>query len=236
GVAGSERWAAPGPRGRLLHGVVCDLAYDWRNDRPPGTPLAATTTLELHVRAFTRHPSSRVRHPGTFAGLAEKIPYLRSLGVSAVQLMPVAEFDETENPRKNPLTGERLLNAWGYSPLAFMAPRPAYAATATAAGALREFRDMVRRLHRAGIEVILDVVFNHTGETDRRKPARSWRGLDRASYFLLDDKGHDRDYPGWRHTFACARPPAAVLTGESLRFCARDMPGCGLRFDLASML
>ncbi|HEY6196527.1 MAG TPA: isoamylase [Candidatus Eisenbacteria bacterium] len=236
GVAGSERWAEPGPRGRLLHGVVCDLAYDWRNDRPPATPLAATNILELHVRSFTRHASSRVRHPGTFAGLAEKIPYLRSLGVTAVQLMPVAEFDETDNPRKNPLTGERLLNAWGYSPLAFMAPRTAYAAAATAAGALREFRDMVRRLHRAGIEVILDVVFNHTGETDRRKPARSWRGLDRAGYFLLDDKGHDVDYTGCGHTFACSRPPAADLIVETLRFWARDMHVDGFRFDLASTL
>ena len=236
GVAGSERWAERPRGGRMLRSVVCDLAYDWGDDRPPGTPLAETVILEAHVRAFTRHASSQVRHPGTFAGLTEKLPYLRSLGVTAVQLMPVAEFDETDNPRSHPLTGERLLNAWGYAPLAFMAPRTAYASTATAAGALDEFRDMVRALHAAGIEVILDVVFNHTGEGDRRAVARSWRGLDRASYFLVDEHGRDRDFTGCGHTFACARPAAADLIVESLRFWARDMHVDGFRFDLASTL
>ena len=236
GVAGSERWAERARGGRVLRGVVCDLAYDWRGDQAPATPLAESVILETHVRAFTRHPSARVRRPGTFAGLAEKIPYLRSLGVTAVQLMPVAEFDETDNSRKNPATGERLLNAWGYAPLAFMAPRIAYAATATAAGALREFRDMVRALHKAGIEVVLDVVFNHTGEGSGPALARSWRGLDRASYFLLDTHGKDLDFTGCGHTFACARAPAADLILEALRFWARDMHVDGFRFDLASTL
>jgi glycogen operon protein len=236
GVAGSERWAEAPRGGRTLRGVVCDLAYDWGDDRPPGTPLAESVILETHVRAFTRHGSARVRHPGTFAGLAEKLPYLRSLGVTAVQLMPVAEFDETDNPRRDPRTGERLLNAWGYAPLAFMAPRTAYAAHATAAGALREFRDMVRALHAAGIEVLLDVVFNHTGERGLNAAARSWRGLDRASYFLVDERGHDRDFTGCGHTFACARPPGAELILEALRFWARDMHVDGFRFDLASTL
>ena len=198
--------------------------------------MEETIVYELHVRAFTRHDSSRVQHPGTFAGLAEKIPYLRSLGVTAVQLLPVAEFDETDNPRTNPLTGERLLNAWGYAPLAFMAPRTAYAADASAAGALREFRELVRALHAAGIEVILDVVFNHTGEGGRRSAPRSWRGLDRAGYFVLDGQGRDLDFTGCGHTFACAKPAAADLIVDALRFWARDMHVDGFRFDLASTL
>jgi pullulanase/glycogen debranching enzyme len=171
-------------------------------------------------------PPTRVpawRSPGTFAGLAEKARELAALGVTAVQLMPVAEFDETDNPRTNPLTDEPLLNAWGYAPLAFMAPRTAYAATATAAGALREFRDMVRAFHREGLEVILDVVFNHVGEGGRTTPPRSWRGLDRAAYFLLDATGHDVDVTGCGHTFACAQPVATQLILDTLRFWVREM-------------
>jgi glycogen operon protein len=236
GIAGSERWGERAHGGRAPRSVVCDLAYDWGDDRHPGTPLTESVLYETHVRAFTRHPSSGVRHPGTFAGLAERIPYLCTLGVTAVQLLPVAEFDETDNSRINPLTGERLWNAWGYSPLAFMAPRTAYAAEATAAGALREFRDLVRALHAAGLEVILDVVFNHTGEGSRRAAPRSWRGLDRASYFLLDAQGHDLDYTGCGHTFACARPAAADMICDTLRFWATDMRVDGFRFDLASVL
>ncbi len=236
GVAGSERWGERARAPGALRSVVCDLAYDWLDDRAPGTTLADSVIYETHVRAFTRHASSGVRHPGTFAGLAERIPYLRSLGVTAVQLMPVAEFDETDNPRKHPRTHERLWNAWGYAPLAFMAPRVAYAADATAAGALREFRELVRALHAAGLEVILDVVFNHTGEGSRRAAPRSWRGLDRASYFLLDEQGRDLDFTGCGHSFACARPVAADLICAALRFWARDMHVDGFRFDLASML
>ena len=238
GVAGSEVWGerAPGGGARELRGVVLDLAYDWEDDRAPRTPLADTVIHETHVRAFTAHPSSGVAHPGTFAGLAEKARELAALGVTAVQLMPVAEFDETDNPRTNPLTDEPLLNAWGYAPLAFMAPRTAYAATATAAGALREFRDMVRAFHREGLEVILDVVFNHVGEGGRTTPPRSWRGLDRAAYFLLDATGHDVDVTGCGHTFACAQPVATQLILDTLRFWVREMHVDGFRFDLAATL
>jgi glycogen operon protein len=216
--------------------VICHLGYDWAGDRAPGTPLERTVIYELHVRAFTAHASSGVRHPGTFAGLAEKARWLRELGVTAVQLMPVAEFDETDNPRHNPLTDEPLLNVWGYAPLSFMAPRTAYAAEATAAGALREFRDMVRVLHAEGLEVLLDVVFNQTGESGPAALPRSWRGLDRAGYFVLDARGRDQDHTGTGHTFACARPVAAELILEALRFWAVEMHVDGFRFDLASTL
>ncbi|MEY4374245.1 MAG: hypothetical protein RL760_411 [Candidatus Eisenbacteria bacterium] len=238
GVAGSERWAERGLGGRPreLRGVVLDLSYDWGDDRAPRTPLAETVIHETHVRAFTAHPSSGVRHPGTYAGLAEKATWLAAQGFTAVQLMPVAEFDETDNPRTNPLTDEPLLNAWGYAPLAFMAPRTAYAADATTAGALREFRDMVRTLHRAGLEVILDVVYNHVGEGPRSSPPRSWRGLDRAEYFVLDAQGHDFDVTGCGHTFACARPVASRLILDTLRFWVEEMHVDGFRFDLAATL
>ncbi len=237
GIAGSEVWADRSTGRAPRRGVVCELGgYDWGDDRPPGTSFDRTVIYEMHVRAFTAHASSGVRHPGTFAGLAERAAWLRSLGVTAVQLMPVAEFDETDNPRIDPLDGQPLLNAWGYSPLAFMAPRTAYASRATASGALREFRDMVRALHAEGLEVILDVVFNHTGEGDPTGPPLSWRGLDRANYYVLDRQGRDVDHTGCGHTFACARPPAARLILDALRFWATEMRVDGFRFDLASTL
>jgi len=236
GVAGFERWGERVRGGRPLRGVVCDLAFDWGSDRRPGAAFADTVIYEMHVRAFTQHPSSGVKHPGTFAGLIEKIPWLRSLGVTAVQLMPVAEFDETDNPRVRPDTGEPLFNTWGYAPLAFMAPKLAYASKPTAAGALRGFRDLVRAMHRAGIEVILDVVFNHTGEGGFQTAPRSWRGLDRPGYFLLDENGRDVDHTGTGHTFACATPVASRLILDALRFWATSMRVDGFRFDLASTL
>jgi glycogen operon protein len=237
GIAGSERWAERAAMRRPRRAVVCELSdYDWRGDHRPGTPLERTVLYELHVRAFTAHPSSGVQHPGTFAGLAEKATWLRRLGVTAVQLMPVAEFDETDNPRTNPLDGSPLLNAWGYAPLAFMAPRTAYAAAGNATGALREFRDMVRTFHTAGLEVILDVVFNHTGEGGPRAAPRSWRGLDPHGYFVLDDRGRDIDHTGCGHTFAAAKPMATRLILDALRFWAVDMHVDGFRFDLAATL
>src|SRR5215471_6987449 len=234
GVSGMERWGERVPGGRALRAVVCDLSHHWGRDRRPATPLARSVIYETHVRLFTRHPSSGVRAPGTFAGLIERIPWLRSLGVTAVQLMPVAEFDETDNPRVKPGSGEKLFNTWGYSPLAFMAPKRAYSSEPTAAGALREFRALVAALHAAGLELILDVVFNHTGDSGMRPV--SWRGLDRPGYFVLDDHGRDIDHTGTGHTFAAATPVARRLIVDALRFWAIDMRVDGFRFDLASSL
>jgi len=236
GVAGSERWGERVHGGRTLRAVVCDLTHRWGHDRRPGTALADSVIYETHVRAFTRHPSSGVKHPGTFAGFIERIPWLKSLGVTAVQLMPIAEFDETDNPRVRPGTGEPLLNAWGYMPLAFMAPKVSYASDATAAGALRELRALVAALHAAGIELILDVVFNHTAEGGMRRSPVSWRGLDRPGYFLLDERGHDIDHTGCGHTFAANSPIGRRLVLDALRFWANDMRVDGFRFDLASSL
>ncbi len=237
GIAGSETWGDRAAAQRPRRAVVVDLdGYDWKDDRHPGTPLERSVFYELHVRLFTAHPSSGVQHPGTFSGLAEKAAWLRKLGVTAVQLMPVAEFDETDNPRVNPMDGRPLLNVWGYSPLAFMAPRTAYASAANAAGAIREFRDMVRAMHAEGLEVILDVVYNHTGEGGVRSVPRSWRGLDPRGYFVLDDRGRDVDHTGCGHTFASGRPVAMRQILDALRFWAVDMRVDGFRFDLAATL
>ncbi|HEV2106439.1 MAG TPA: alpha-amylase family glycosyl hydrolase, partial [Candidatus Eisenbacteria bacterium] len=235
-VAGAEAWGRREPEGRRLRSVVVDDAFAWGGDQPLRRPAADTVIYELHVRAFTRHPSAGVAHPGTYAGLVEKLPHLAALGVTAVQLMPVAEFDETDNPRTHPRTGAPLLNVWGYAPLAFGAPKLAYAADATPAGAVREFKRLVRAAHAAGLEVFLDVVFNHTGEGGPGVPARSWKGLDRAAYFLLDRHGHDLDVTGCGHTFACASPPAADLIVGMLRRWAVEYHVDGFRFDLASVL
>src|SRR5262249_35690987 len=151
---------------------------------------ADSIIYEIHVRGFTRHPSSGVAHPGTFRGVVEKIPYLKELGVTAVELMPVTEFEECDIQARNPRTGERLLNFWGYAPVSFFAPKASYAdpEAGTTGAAVREFKEMVKALHQAGIEVILDMVFNHSGEGDERGPTFGFRGLDNAVYYLLDPR------------------------------------------------
>jgi len=143
---------------------IIDDEFDWQGDRPLNIPLQETIIYELHVRGFTRHPSAGVEHGGTYQGIVEKIPYLKKLGITAVELLPVTEFNEHENTNSNPATGERLKNFWGYSPLSFFAPKAAYAVNGRNGNQVREFKEMVKALHRAGIEVILDVVFNHTAE------------------------------------------------------------------------
>ena len=189
---------------------------------------------ELHVRGFTRHPSSGVRHPGTFLGLCEKIPHLKSLGVTAVQLMPVLEFDELDASRKNPLTGEPLRNYWGYSPLSFFAPKASYAAQA--GRQVREFKEMVKAFHRAGIEVILDVVYNHTGEGNENGPTLSFRGLDNAIYYMLDREGRYYNFSGCGNTLNCNHPVVRDLILDSLAYLVAELHVDGFRFDLASVL
>jgi glycogen operon protein len=210
--------------------------YDWGDDFPPLTPLEDSVIYELHVRGFTCHPSSGVAHPGTYLGMVEKIPYLKWLGVTAVELMPVFEWDECDCPFSNPDTGEKLVNFWGYNPIAFAAPKAAFAATAAAHGQTREFRDMIKAFHAAGIEVILDVVFNHTGEGDDRGRTFSFRGLDNELYYLLDDHGRYLNYSGVGNTVNCNHPVVRDLLMTCLRYWVGDMHVDGLRFDLASIL
>ncbi len=210
-------------------------SYDWEGDRPLNRPLRDTIIYEMHVRGFTRHASSRVRHPGTFRGVTEKIPYLRKLGITAVELMPVTEFNENEVIFVNPETGERLKNYWGYSPLSFFAPKSAYCSDPTRP--LDEFRDMVKALHRAGIEVILDIVYNHTGEGGADGPTTSFRGIDNTIYYLLDPWTRAYlNFSGCGNTCNCNHPIVRTLIMDALRWWVVEMHVDGFRFDLASIL
>jgi glycogen operon protein len=210
--------------------------YDWEDDAPPLTPLEDSVIYEVHVRGFTCHPSSGVAHPGTFRGLVEKIPYLKWLGVTAVELMPVFEWDECDCPFAHPDTGEKLVNFWGYNPIAFGAAKGAFAASAAGHGQNAEFRDMVKAFHAAGIEVILDVVFNHTGEGNDKGRTYSFRGLDNELYYLLDEEGRYLNYTGCGNTVNCNHPVVRDLIMTCLRHWVGDMHVDGFRFDLASVL
>jgi len=150
--------------------------FDWEGDYPRETPIQDLVFYEMHVRGFTAHDSSQVSARGTYAGLREKIPYLKELGINCVELLPIYEFDEWENNRRHPDTGELLLNYWGYSTVAFFAPKAGYAATAALGMQVDELKTTIKELHRNGIEVVLDVVFNHTAEGDHRGPMISFRG------------------------------------------------------------
>ena len=218
-----------------MKSVVADLSrYDWEGDRPLHRPPARTIVYEAHVRGLTRHESSGVAQGrrGTFAGLVEKIPYLQDLGVTAVELMPVFQFDPQDAP------GGRT-NYWGYSPVSFFAPHLAYASAGDPLGALDEFRDMVKALHRAQIEVIVDVVFNHTAEGDETGPTISFRGLDNRAYYLLDGgsswAGY-ANYTGTGNTLRANHPMVRRLILDSLRYWVAEMHVDGFRFDLAAVL
>jgi glycogen operon protein len=186
----------------------------------------------MHVRGFTRHPSSGVPEGkrGTFAGLVEKIPYLQKLGVSAVELMPVFQFDHQDAP-------PGLVNYWGYAPVSFFSPHQAYSSRQDPLGVLDEFRDMVKALHRAGLEVILDVVFNHTAEGDHEGPTLSLRGLDNSTYYVLDkDPARYANYSGTGNTLNANQPIVRRMILDSLRYWVEQMHVDGFRFDLAAIL
>ena len=215
--------------------LIDQHSYDWEEDRPLRIPLQDTIIYEMHVRGFTRHSSAKVECPGTFRGLTEKIGYLKRLGITAVELMPVTEFNENETIFVNPDTGERLKNFWGYSPLSFFAPKSGYSHVLEAP--LNEFRDMVKALHRAGIEVILDIVYNHTAEGGADGPTTSFRGIDNTIYYLLDPWTRAYlNFSGCGNTCNCNHPIVRRLIMDALRWWVIDMHVDGFRFDLASIL
>jgi isoamylase len=221
-----------------LRGTVVDAsAYDWRGDHPLCRPMSQTIIYELHVAGFTKSPTSDCRFPGTFAGIVEKIPYLQELGITAVELLPIFAFDEHSLGRRGPDDGQPLTNVWGYDPLAHFAPHPAYCRSQEEGCQLRDFRDMVRELHAAGIEVILDVVFNHTGEGGPLGPTISFKGIDNSVYYDLDPNDRQRyvDYTGCGNTFKCNHPIVGKLIGECLEYWVKEMHVDGFRFDEASI-
>jgi isoamylase len=212
--------------------VVDSSAYDWEGDKPLHRFSSRTIVYEMHVRGFTRHPSSAVEENkrGTFAGLIEKIPYLHGLGVTAVELLPVFQFDAQDAPPGK-------VNYWGYAPVSFFAPHQAYSSRQDPLGPLDEFRDMVKALHRAGIEVILDVVFNHTTEGDHNGPTLSLRGLDNGTYYILDkDRSRYANYSGTGNTLNANHPIVRRMIVDSLRYWVEEMHVDGFRFDLAAIL
>jgi isoamylase len=216
-----------------MKSVVVDVhTYDWEGDTPLQRPSSRTIVYEMHVRGFTRHPSSGIaeKKRGTFVGLIEKIPYLKELGVTAVELMPVFQFDAQDAP------SERV-NYWGYAPVSFFAPHQAYSSRQDALGPLDEFRDMVKTLHRAGIEVILDVVFNHTAEGNHGGPTLSFRGLDNPTYYILEqDRARYANYSGTGNTLNANHPIVRRMILDSLRYWVKEMHVDGFRFDLAAIL
>ena len=217
-----------------LKGVVADpTTYDWEDDKPLDLPYATTVIYEMHVGGFTRHPNSGVapEKRGTFAGLIEKIPYLKELGITAVELLPVQQFDEQD-------VHEPLINYWGYSPLAFFSPHYRYSSRKDIFGAMDEFRDMVKALHQEGIEVILDVVFNHTAEGNENGPTVSFRGLENSTYYILegDYPGYYSNYSGCGNTFNTNNPFVHRLIVDCLCYWVREMHVDGFRFDLASVM
>jgi glycogen operon protein len=231
-----DRHAASAPiddGATAMKSVIVDVhAYDWEGDRPLHRPFAQTVIYELHVRGFTRHPSSGVPEAarGTYAGLIEKIPYLVDLGVTALELLPVFQFDPEDAP-----PGRR--NYWGYSPVSFFAPHHEYASRPGPLAVLDEFRDMVKALHRAGLEVILDVVYNHTAEGDHDGPTLSFRGFENAAYYILEpDRVRYADFTGTGNTLNANHPIVRRLILDSLHYWVEEMHVDGFRFDLASIL
>lgn len=216
-----------------MKSVVIDThAYDWEGDTPLNRSAARTIIYEMHVRGFTCHPSSGVADKlrGTYAGLIEKIPYLQQLGITAIELLPVFQFD-AQDARPG------LINYWGYAPVSFFTPHQAYSSRQDPLGPVDEFRDMVKALHRAGIEVILDVVFNHTAEDDHTGPTLSLRGLDNNTYYILDqDRSRYSNYSGTGNTLNANHPIVRRMILDSLRYWVQEMHVDGFRFDLAAIL
>lgn len=212
--------------------VIDPKTYDWEGDVPLKNPSSGTIIYEMHVGGFTRHPSSEISEElrGTYAGLTEKIPYLKELGVTTVELLPVFQFDSRDCP-------PGLVNYWGYAPISFFAPHQDYSSRKDPLGAVDEFRDMVKALHRAGIEVILDVVYNHTAESDENGPTLCFRGFENEAYYMLkEDKTHYENYTGCGNTLNTNHSVCRRMILDSLHNWVEEMHVDGFRFDLASVL
>ncbi|ELS00056.1 glycogen debranching protein GlgX [Gloeocapsa sp. PCC 73106] len=235
-----RRGDACGPEDNLVSSLRCVVIdtdnYDWEGDKPIGRPVNETIIYEMHVGGFTNSSTSGVTNPGKFSGLVEKIPYLKQLGITAVELLPIFEFDDTEVLRV--VDGKPLTNYWGYSTMSYFAPHPSYCTNPEVGDHVREFRDMVKALHREGIEVILDVVFNHTDEGNHQGPVFSFKGLDNRIYYYLvpENKEYYYDYTGCGNTFNCNHPIGEKFIIDCLRYWVQEMHVDGFRFDEGSVL
>ncbi|MDR0656396.1 MAG: glycogen debranching protein GlgX [Treponema sp.] len=217
--------------------IVVNNSFDWQGDLPLNYPLRFSVLYETHVRGLTKNENSGVNHPGTFKGVIEKIPFFKELGVTSLEFLPIQEFNEKEGMRRDPRTGQFLSNYWGYSTVAFFAPKGSYAAEKSPGGQVREFKEMVRELHRAGLEVILDIVFNHTAEGNEWGPTFSFRGLDNSIYYVLNkNKRYYQNYSGCGNTVNCNHPVVRSFIMDCLHYWVVEMHVDGFRFDLASIL
>ena len=238
-ITGRGVWKQPNPlkdnpypyRARIIK-----HEFDWEGDTPLYMPIEDLVIYEMHVRSFTQHPSSGVSQPGTYAGMIEKIPYLKDVGINCVELMPIFDFNEFEHSRENPETGELLVNYWGYSTIGFFAPKAGFAASGGEGGEINELKSLIKALHKAGIEVILDVVFNHTGEGNENGPTISFRGIDNSTFYMLTPEGYYYNFSGTGNTFNCNHPAVIAFILQCLRYWVAEYHVDGFRFDLASIL
>ncbi|MGA1794615.1 MAG: glycogen debranching protein GlgX, partial [bacterium] len=218
-------------------GIVIDDTFDWGEDPRPGIPLEKLLIYEVHLKGFTAHSSSKVRHPGTYEGFIERIPHLKDLGINAVEFLPVHEFHV-----RDALLEKGLTEYWGYNTIGFFAPEVSYGTRRSPGCQVAEFKRLVRELHKAGIEVILDVVYNHTGEGDALGPTLCFKGIDNPTYYLLSET-HGKPYrefldddTGCENTMNVENPQVLRLILDSLRYWVQEMHVDGFRFDLASIL
>lgn len=230
-LAAPTKWDSSRGGYRALGRISEEAPFNWQEVSAPKIKWKELIIYEMHVRGFTRDPSSQVSRPGTYLGIVEKIPYLKELGINAVELLPIYEFDECDNPRTNPEGQEPLYNYWGYAPLNLFSPMARFAES----DPIGEFKTMVRELHRAGIEVILDVVYNHTGEHIANQRFYSFAGFGAKTYYMIDERGRLRDYTGCGNTVNCNHPVTQQLILDSLRYWTVEMKVDGFRFDLASI-
>lgn len=220
--------------------VVIDDDFDWEGDRPLNYPLEKSVIYETHIKGFTASKTSGLaeQFAGTYKGFSQKIDYLKNLGITAVEFLPMFEFDENENGNINPKTGEQLVNYWGYSTIGFFAPKTSYSSDKTPGGAVHEFKQLVKELHKAGIEVILDVVYNHTAEGNEHGYTFEFRGLQNDVYYSLpqNDKNYYMNFSGCGNSLNCNHPVASQMILDSLHYWVVNMHIDGFRFDLASIL
>jgi glycogen operon protein len=217
--------------------VVVDDRFDWQGDYPLNYPLRFSVLYETHVKGLTRGPNSGVEYPGTYRGVIEKIPYFKDLGVTSIEFLPIQEFNEHELFAVNPKTGKKLTNYWGYSTVGFFAPKGSFSSDKSPGAQVREFKEMVRELHRAGLEVILDVVFNHTAEGNEMGPTFMFRGWDNTIYYMLNDnRRYYQNYSGCGNTVNCNHPVVRNFILDCLRYWVVEMHVDGFRFDLGSIL
>ena len=237
-IGGRDTWRAkPNWDNVYPHRAMLVLDdFDWEGERPLELPAEDLIIYEMHARSFTAHPSSGVKAPGTFGAIRDKIPYLKELGVNCVELMPIYEFDEFENSRPSSHTGDLLLNYWGYSTVGFFAPKAGYAATGRLGMQVDELKTLVKELHKSGIEVMLDVVFNHTAEGNEYGPTISFRGLDNKTYYMLTPEGYYFNFSGTGNTLNCNNPIVRNMVLDCLRYWAAEYHVDGFRFDLAAIL